>query len=191
MSDEDYLNAIDWAQRRFAKKARCLQETVEITVYANDAYITLPSWVLDIRTAYLQNAMDELKVRTPEQMYAMSPTWRSTTGSTGYLVPGLPQGKARLVGKPTSNDVLELFVYRGPKTPVADKRAELELTDPEHLDALRYGVAAQLYGRHDIEVYDLAASERNLARFYAEAEQARGDYKRRTRPAGNVRYQDV
>ncbi len=197
-SDDDAYAFMDEAQKEFARLTDCFPDTEAVTVTANSEWVTLPSYVTKIRSAKLASDGRTLKVLTNEQMDEGYTTddygqqtisdWESLTGVPTHLITGMSVGQGRLVGVPTTNDTLNLVVYRLPTEDIEDELSDFELTDSRHQRALRFWMAAQAYGYQDSEGWDPQAAERNELKFYNYCDQVKRDLQRLRKPAGTVRY---
>lgn len=189
-ADNAIIAYIDKAQKDFCRLTEGLEDGVspvtQIRVPAGEDLVKLSPQILKVRSVMLVDPDDtsqfpyrrELRMGTPER----TAPFAFASGEPHYIVPGYGPHTWRLSGKSRKDMLLQLVVFRLPKT-ITDKGDSLEI-DEHHHEHLLMGMAASAYGRPDPETVDLVKSREFDARFRAYCAQARQEQGRLRKPNG-------
>lgn len=202
-TDEDILYYMNEALSRFVHDTLYLTETIELTVVADDAVVTLPERVISIRDdrGYLVERKQEIRD------VAYSQASGGFTDDYGYSISGarldpladMPSGRPRaysadidshelrLFPPSDTDDTLRVNVYVE-AAELEDFDAELPIKNPRHARMLLNGMKALAYEKQDAEVYDPKQANRFELQFAADIAQVAGERMRRRRQPQPIPY---
>lgn len=171
-SKADLVLWLNEAEREAARRARLLvdsrtAEVCELTVVADEPYLTLDPRVLFVRRARLASVSWYLKKFDVRDLDECRPGWESETGDVWGYVQNEDSRHLRLVGTPTASDTLKITVSRLPLVEMAADTDEPEIRSPYHLN-LHHWVLWRAYSVDDTDLRDDEKAARNLALFEAE-----------------------
>jgi hypothetical protein len=197
ISDTLLAEALDDAQREYAKRTLCLRDAsnYSITVTADEPLYDVDPLIMSIRSARLATSLRNVvpttlaqiseRIGTPDYGLFTS-NWQDATGTPEFAITDMETDKIRLVPIPTyTSETMNLIVYLYP-TPITALDVELTIPDRMRPDLVA-GALHRLYRIEDAEIYDPKAADRWGRDWAEKLHRAESDLKRDTRGGGVVR----
>lgn len=169
--DSSMLRKINEAQRQACNRANLLfddssTEHAKITLVNGRVSYALSSKLTVIEKVIFDGNV--LEKRTPEQLDAEQPTWRTDTGMTDkavyYMIRGRKIRFSRIPDATDAGKVISLEVYRLPDADIVSTYEEPEIPEENHLDLIYY-VLHLCYKKQDADTFNQERSDYYLARF--------------------------
>jgi hypothetical protein len=188
---------MDEAHFRVAEELESLYHQFEIAVTADEPYVNLPAWVIEIRAARLTTAQVDLhqtNLNSPigrHDDYGVSATvssFHTSTGTPRYFVRDAKAKRLRLSPIPTADDTLELYVTSLPRYSITDGSAQVLFTHPREQRLMLHYMKYLAYGVQDADGFDPKASEKFYLLFEKEALERAGEIENMNRVAEPVAY---
>lgn len=190
----------DLAQREFARFTEWFYDRSFVPVVtADDPWVTLDPRVIRVERAKLVTLNRPVVVcataRLDEYMPSIdaydnnwSSDWESITGTPKIALTDQEQGKLRLVPIPVDADTLQLTAVRFPLRELKDYTFGMEVTDPEHQDALLDYMRYRGYTKQDADAFDEDAAAAALTAFRGKAQVIKRRIALQRHPVGAIAY---
>lgn len=197
-SEPEILQYLNLAQQRFCAFTYVLKGSEPVAVTADDPWVDIPSYVVEIRKAYLASngrKLDVLNLNRADEYFAdddygtqLTGQWRTVTGTPRAIVLDIETDKGRLVPKPVENDSIELYYAHTPKKEIVSRGSSLSITDSRHQMALILYMRSLGYDRQDSDTQDTQKSIAYEQRFFEAAGYFKSENDNKTTGARTVRY---
>lgn len=170
--DEVLTSYLRNAYQAFVSDIDGVPDEEEIDVSIGDDEITLPSYVLKIKSAQLSDGTFLTVLNRSDARNKNLNARVGTPGELRYLIIGSTPNLARLAGQPVKADTITLDVDRLPKQKLAIGTTEIpDVSDVYQLDVVAYALAQIMLLNYDARINQMA--QQQFAKYQAAVSDAR------------------
>ena len=200
-SDAEIYLYIDQAQKMFTRLqggfADATSAITRLNVTAGDVFIPISPLILKLREARRTADSRELQILNFEDLqgrygtedYGYNSIYRidNRPGELEAIVVGMEANKIRLMRIPTTDQTIDLIVYRMPLTSITGATQPLEIDEQHHLYLLHW-VKHLAYLKQDAEAYDRSKATEYEQKFLMYCDQAKAEREKREHKYRTVAY---